>query len=404
MPYGNAAFTPIYSELFLFFFAFFFFFFWEEKSIWRWRIEGKAVYKSLNLLLQFADKLSTVTFKKNAHDNPVACRIQTYRQLTGLLVWGDLVMRIEQTSVLILASLLCLLSSWPPLLDAQLSGISARSLDALLQDYAFRAFAQHPRTGTPYAARLPSNLSGLQATAMRLRSGSLKNRGVHSYNEFQIPVGITEQPYVERLGLVYHNLANWSSIFYPLPGFTYLAPVLGLLAYDASDLSASSLPELYIRASYKPILISFPNLTSAPADGLSPKCVYFDLDGSVQFDNVLSGNVCSATQQGHFSIAVESTAPSPAPNAAAPPPNSGRKGNSRVWTVVGSLVGGFALLALLGILVVLLRRCKNGKKVQQMEWAADGGETLQRTSVGNTKAPLAMGTRTRPVLENEYVP
>jgi hypothetical protein len=93
----------------------------------------------------------------------------------------------------------------------------------------------------------------------------------------------------------------------------------------------------------------------------------------VQFDNVLSRNVCSTTQQGHFSIAVESTTPSPAPNVAAPPPNSGRKGNTRVWTVVGSLVGGFALL---GILVVLLRRCKKGKKVQQMEWAADGGETL----------------------------
>jgi hypothetical protein len=87
----------------------------------------------------------------------------------------------------------------------------------------------------------------------------------------------------------------------------------------------------------------------------------------VQFNNVLFGNVCSATQQGHFSIAVKSIAPSPAPNVVAPPPNSGKKGNSRVWTIVGSLVGGFALLASLGILVVLLRRCKNKKKVQQME-------------------------------------
>jgi hypothetical protein len=124
----------------------------------------------------------------------------------------------------------------------------------------------------------------------------------------------------------------------------------------------------------------------------------------VQFDNVLSGNVCSATQQGHFSISVESIAPSLAPNVVAPPPNFGRKGNSRVWIVVGSLVGGFALLALLDILVVLLRRCKKGKKVHQMEWAANGGETLHRTSVGNTNAPLAMGTRIRPVLENEFVP
>lgn len=316
-------------------------------------------------------------------------------------------MRIEQSSVWILiVSLLCILS-WLPLFNAQPRGISARSLDALLQDYAFRAFAEHPRTGIPYDARIPSNLSGVEGAAMRLRSGSLRNRGVKRYKEFQIPPGVAVQPYVERLGLVYHNLGNWSSILYPLPGFTYLTPVLGLLAYDASDLSASSLPELYIRASLKPILIKFPNLTSAPlADGLSPKCVYFDLQGSVQFDNVVSGNACSATQQGHFSIAVESTAPSPAPNTAAVVPSNaggrGGKGNySKVWTVVGSLVGVFALLALL---VVLLIRCKDGKKVQQIEWAVDGGETLQRTSVGNTKAPLAMGTRTRPVLETEYVP
>jgi hypothetical protein len=318
-------------------------------------------------------------------------------------------MRIEQSSVwiLIVFLVICINLSWVPLLNAQLSGISARSLDALLQDYAFRAFAEHPRTGIPYDARLPSNLSGVEAAAMRLRSGSLRNRGVQSYKEFQIPPGVAVQPYVERLGLVYHNLGNWSSILYPLPGFTYLAPVLGLLAYDASDLSASSLPELYIRASFKPILIKFPNLTSAPpADGLSPKCVYFDLQGSVQFDNVVSGNECSTTQQGHLSIVVESPAPSPAPSAAAVlPPNAGGRGGkgsySKVWTVVGSLVGVFALLALL---VVLLIRSKDGKKVQQMEWAVDGGETLQRTSVGNTKAPLAMGTRTRPVLENEYVP
>ncbi|KAM1146527.1 hypothetical protein ACFX19_039059 [Malus domestica] len=41
--------------------------------------------------------------------------------------------------------------------------------------------------------------------------------------------------------------------------------------------------------------------------------VLFHLDGSINFSNVESGNMCSAVQQGHFSIAVKSIAPSPAP-------------------------------------------------------------------------------------------
>ena len=46
----------------------------------------------------------------------------------------------------------------------------------------------------------------------------------------------------------------------------------------------------------------------------------FDLHGSVEFDNVLSGNICSAIQQGHFYVVVESTAPLPAPDLEGPPP------------------------------------------------------------------------------------
>ncbi|KAF3976039.1 hypothetical protein ACB098_08G074700 [Castanea mollissima] len=316
-------------------------------------------------------------------------------------------MRVEKTNLLVIIGFFLI---WVPLFNAQLPGLSTRSLDALLQDNAFMAFGAHPKTGIPYESHhIPRNLTGIQVSALRLRSGSLRTRGVHSFKEFQIPVGVVEQPYVERLALVYHNLGNWSNSFYPLPGFSYLAPVLGLIAYNASDLSASNVPELSLRASDKPILVKFPDLKLGP-DGVSPKCVYFDLHGSLQFDNVLPGNVCSAIQQGHFSIVVESIAPSPAPGVEVVPPiadktaKNGGKDQSKVWRVFGSLLGGFILLGLLGLLAVWLRRFKHGKKVQQMEWVADRGETLQITTLGNAKAPLAMGTRTRPVLENEYVP
>ncbi|KAK9279613.1 hypothetical protein L1049_013292 [Liquidambar formosana] len=303
---------------------------------------------------------------------------------------------------LLLICTLCL----PRLIRAQSSpGISARSLDALLQDYAFKAFVL-PRTGIPYDGGVPSNLTGIKVSAMRLRSGSLRTRGVHGYKEFQIPTGVAEQPYVERLVLVYHNLANWSSFYYPLPpGFSYLAPVLGLLAYDASNLSATNLPELDIRASGEPISINFLNVKLAP-NGSSPKCVNFDLHGMVEFNNVLPGNVCSTIHQGHFSIVVQSI---PTGRDDGAPPvgggsGDGGKGKSKVWTIGAPVISVFVFLLLLGLLVVWVKDHKQGRKMQGMESAAEEGDALRMTAIGDTKAPVAMRTRTQPVLENDYVP
>lgn len=320
-------------------------------------------------------------------------------------------MRVGISFLLALLTLPLLLLSLPFSNASQLPPdagiISSRTLDALLQDVAFKAFSLRPKTGVPYDAKVPKNLAGVRVSAMRLRSGSLRTRGVQSYNEFQIPIGVVEQPYVERLVLVYHNLGNWSEKFYPLPGYSFLAPVLGLLSYSGSNLSASELPELDIRASDKPILIKFTDVKSAPS-GSVPKCVYFDLHGSVQFDILLHGNVCSTVQQGHFSIVVESNiAPSPEPAAvafAAAVGGSGGKKKSKVWIIVASCVGGCLLLVILGLSVARVRRIKRGMKIQELELAAESNETLQMASIGGTKAPLAVGTRTRPTIENDYIP
>lgn len=301
---------------------------------------------------------------------------------------------------------------WLPRFSAQSRNSSrspARSLDAILQDYAYQAFVR-PRTGIAYNGVVPSNLTGIRVSAMRLRSGSLRTRGVAMYREFRIPVGVIEQPYVERLVLVYQNLGNWSVVYYPLPDYVYLAPVLGLLAYDASNLSARNLPELDITASRMPISIQFLNVNSVP-DGTVVRCVWFDLNGRVNFSDVVSGNLCSTFEQGHFSIVAESTAsaPSPAPPGGAPneipvPRRGRRSNNSTVWIIVGSVVGGLLLLVLLGLLIPWVQRYKKRKKMQQMERASEAGEALHMTSVGTTKAPSAMVTRTQPTLETEYVP
>ncbi|KAK4775902.1 hypothetical protein SAY87_023863 [Trapa incisa] len=294
----------------------------------------------------------------------------------------------------------------------------ARALDSLIQDYAYRAFIL-PRTGIPYDGTVPSNLTEIQISAMRLRTGSLRSRGVQRYKEFEIPRGVMEDSNVERLVLVYQDLGNLSTKYYVLPGYTYIAPVLGLLAYDAANLSATNLPELNIKATGSPILIHFRDVKSAPA-GSSPRCVWIDLNGWVNFSNPVSGNTCSTVGQGHFSIVMDSIAPSPAPDSPSPGPASAGEGeggtaaiprpvimekseaNKKAWIIVGSVVGGLALFMVFAFLMLWTQKLKQRQKMQQMERSAEVGEALHMASIGIGKAPVAMVTRTRPVLETEY--
>ncbi|XP_075475828.1 uncharacterized protein LOC142513114 [Primulina tabacum] len=278
---------------------------------------------------------------------------------------------------------------------------ASRELDSLLQGYAFEALVR-PRTGVVYDATVPSNFSGIGVAALRLRSGSLRRKGVERYKEFRIPVGVIGQPYVERLVLVYHNLANWSGLYYPLPGYNFLTPVLGLLAYDATDLSAKNLSELDFRAYGDPISIGFSNVRSG-LNGSSPKCVFFGLNESVAFDNVVNGHTCLTRNQGHFSIVVESLATPPAP-APAGIGSGGKRRKKKVWIIVGSVVGGLLVLVLLVVLFFCVRKCKRRKEIRRMEKASDTGVNLSMATVGTTKAPVASETRTRPTLETEFVP
>ncbi|KAL0458959.1 UNVERIFIED_CONTAM: hypothetical protein Slati_0523100 [Sesamum latifolium] len=251
---------------------------------------------------------------------------------------------------------LCVILCFHGVISQTSRALSARELDSLLQDYAFRGFVR-PKTGIVYDGKVPSNLTGIGVAALRLRSGSLRQRGV-SYKEFHIPAGLVEQPYVERLVLVYHNLGH--------------------------------------------------SLMRA-------MCAYFGFNGSVQFKSVVNGNTCLTTNQGHFSVVVESLAsPPPAPRGRGGSRGGtgggdtsigGGKGRSkRVWIISCSVVGGAALLVLLAVIFAYVKRCRHRKKIRRMEDAAELGVPLPMTGVGFTKVPVALQTRTRPLLENEYVP
>ncbi|RLM58170.1 uncharacterized protein C2845_PM18G14050 [Panicum miliaceum] len=301
-----------------------------------------------------------------------------------------------------------LLSATASVVAAQSQPLSpARILDATLQDYAYRAFVR-PRTGIVYNATLPANLTGIAVSAVRLRSGSLRRKGFADYFEFRIPTGVVVQPHVERVVLVYHNLGSSSDNYYPLPGYTYLAPVLGLLAYDAANLSAVGLQDLNIVASGSPISVTFSNVREVLSGSAPPRCVVFDLNGMPQFRDLEATNVCSTFRQGHISIVVNSSeiAPAPAPpGAIAPPiptPGGQKKGNSKAWKIAVSVVGAAVALGLLAALLLCLVRYKRDKKLEVMERNAEVGETIRMAQVGRTQAPVALGTRTQPLIENDY--
>ncbi|KAL4587235.1 hypothetical protein LXL04_000102 [Taraxacum kok-saghyz] len=314
-------------------------------------------------------------------------------------------MGLQFRSLRILVLLICFL--WRPRVGSPLSNSEtkpAKALDTTLQEYAYRAFF-HPRTGIPFDGLVPPYLTGIEISAMRLRSGSLFHRGVQTFKEFRVPTGIREEPYVERLVLVYQNLGNWSTTYYPLPGYTYLAPILGLLAYNGSDLSSTNLPELELWASNDPITIKFGQIRSKPASS-HPKCVWFDRHGQVNFTNLEPDNQCLTYEQGHFSIVIESP-PAPAPpEIAAPPEESvvtdGKENMPKVCTIVGIAGGGTILMVLMSLVIIWAWRYKKRKRIRELERAANAGEALRMTRVGSMRVPYAMATRTTPDLEIDF--
>ncbi|GLJ29774.1 hypothetical protein SUGI_0587980 [Cryptomeria japonica] len=302
---------------------------------------------------------------------------------------------------------------------------SQRSLDNVLQKYAFRACI-HPKTGIIYDAQVPNNMSGIQVHAVRLRSGSLRSRGF-VYNEFDIPAGVVVQPYVKRLVLVYQNLGNWSSLYYNNLGtnqrFKLVAPVLGLLAYNKSARvkSSDNLQEAHILATKKPINVRFTSVDSQKGLVVTPLCIFFNLNGSVSLSNMSSSYVCTTYYQGHFSLVIQSLAPIPAPSAgsivsgfpSSPSskkiPNSipyvfPEKHESNTWKfALGSLLGGSMVLGVTGVFGFCLHKRRQKSMITRMEHRADQGEALQTALIGQSRAPTASGLRTHPKLENENI-
>ncbi|KAF8412159.1 hypothetical protein HHK36_000116 [Tetracentron sinense] len=259
------------------------------------------------------------------------------------------------------------------------------SLDVLLRDYACKAVGRH-RSGVLYKATLPANLSSIEVSAVRLRSGSFWIRGAN-FSNFRMPPKIIPMPFVRRIAIVYQNLGNWSSHYYSLPGYSLISPVVGFLAYDAPNSSARWVRKLNLSVTGDPISIHFPQVSLPKGSNSTIRCVRFGAGGSVDFSKMTMPNVCYTRDQGHFSIVV---------------PIKKKERQWKLWVV--GFGCGFVGLVLVGLVGMVVFKFVKMKGIGEMERQADAGVAFETIWIGSSKMPSATLIRTQPVLENEQVP
>lgn len=278
------------------------------------------------------------------------------------------------------------------------SSFDPDSLDDIFRCYAFNEVSR-PRTGILYNVSLPANFSGMELSFIRLRTRKFWLNGVNlSY--FRIPPGNLPVPFVMRFYLVYQNLGNWSNVYYKVPNYTFIAPVVGLVLYNASH---SSPIRLDVGVNRDPILVQFPWISFPENKNVTLQCARFDANGSVELTEMTLPNACVARNDGHFTI-VAPPSPPPLPPPPLPPSPVKRKkyGIWKLW-VLGFGLGilGMIMVALLGFLTFkIVKRRRMGK----MERQSERNEALETTWIGRSKMPSATGIRTQPTIENEYVP
>nr|GMD29905.1 Lipoprotein signal peptidase [Ipomoea batatas] len=279
---------------------------------------------------------------------------------------------------------------WPSSLLVQ-GTFDRETLDSFVGQHALKN-ASNRRTGRLYDVVLPANFSGMEASVVRFRTGSLWKRGAN-FSLFRIPPNILPVPFMRRMHIVFANLGNWSSSYYSVSNHTLVAPVVGLLGYDADMANSSSLRRIEdFRLRKDPILVHFPNNISLP----NMKCVRFGINGgTIEFSNVTVDGLCVARGQGHFTLVI--------PTPEEEEKKKKKKGAAAwKWWAVGFGVGVMGLI-FVGIMIMMYRVVKQ-KRVGRMEKQSEKSEALDTMWIGRSRMPYATRIRTEPVLEDSYVP
>ncbi|KAE9615379.1 hypothetical protein Lalb_Chr04g0254601 [Lupinus albus] len=228
----------------------------------------------------------------------------------------------------------------------------------------------------------------MEISIVRLRTVSFWLRGVN-YGVFNVPQRVVPQPNRKRMAILYENLGNWSSYYYNVPNHTMVAPVFGIIPYTSSETTLIDCEKMNLVIQGNPIRIQFPHVRPH-AKNVTPICVKFGADGSVEFSNMTKLYVCEAKSEGHYTLVVPSTKS-----------HTQSKGFN-IWWVLGFVIGFVGLVMVVLVLIMLVKVAKR-RKIRKMEKISEGHEAFDTFWIGESKLPLASTMRTQPVLEKDDV-
>lgn len=283
---------------------------------------------------------------------------------------------------MILLFLLCSsFCSFAESFDSKHSTTAAEPLDFILHDHALKSQLfqrQRNETGTLYEVKLPTSLSGMDVSYVRLRSKTLWRKGAN-FSSFQIPSRTLPMPYVKRVVIMYQDLGNLSYQLYnhTVPGYSFVSSVVGFRVYDASNLTIGNVRKLDFNTSDAPISVHFPNFKFPRG----AKCASFGVsNGKVSIGEMSVGNVCHTRSYGWFSVVIPKR----------------KKAGVWVWWGVGFVM--VLLVSFVGMVLVKIIKVKRLDEMKkQME---EGSVDLETVWIGYSKMPCATVTRTHPNLEN----
>ncbi|KAJ1258130.1 hypothetical protein BS78_10G050700 [Paspalum vaginatum] len=291
--------------------------------------------------------------------------------------------------------------------------VETRAANISAVEAAVRARAFELLRGAGQRQLVPVPVPGVggvevEASALRMRSNKLWADGVNATEPglaFAVPPRVVPAPFARRVAIVFERFsggsASASAFAFAAPrGYALAAPVVGLLAYDAS---VGPDAPVALRALGAPVRVEFKNL-SAEAEGkglnaTTARCVTFAASGEVVATHaVASGSACAVTGTGHFGVAVR------VPEAP-PPVSAAVRARWRwwAWTVIvgaGGVLGAGALALSVAGAVSWSRR----RRREEMERRAMAGEELGRMTVRGSRMPSAKVVRTRPELEERSPP
>ncbi|KAL1329135.1 hypothetical protein HN51_046268 [Arachis hypogaea] len=261
---------------------------------------------------------------------------------------------------------------------------SLESLDDLLCKQAVNDVkGKFIKTAIVYEISIPSNLTGMKISAVRLRAVSFWNRGLnHSF--LSLPPKVVAQPSMKRIAILYENLGKWSNLYFNVSNYTMIAPILGFIAYSSSEKELLDCQKIKIDTQGGNITIRFRNVSSHPKN-VTPLCAKIGDNGTVEFSNMTKPYFCEAQSQGHYTLVI---------------PSSSAKESSKLWWVLGFVIG-LVVLILLALILVAIKIIKK-RKIKEMEKVSEVEEAFDTFWIGDTKLPSASMIRTQPSLENEY--